>query len=95
VITINSTSKTINWCNLPTADTLKATLVKELSEDNFRSNRVDTINAYHPYTDGKSSARMIAAVEAYIQQYGVPERRKLNLYRRFKMNRMFGKEPGH
>jgi CDP-ribitol ribitolphosphotransferase / teichoic acid ribitol-phosphate polymerase len=95
VITINSTSKTINWCNLSTPDVLRSTLVNELKEDNFKANRINTINAYHPYTDGKSSARMIAAVESYIQQYGVPERRKLNLYRRFKINRMFGKEPGH
>lgn len=95
VITINSTSNTINWCNLNTVDVLRSTLMKELKEDNFRANRVNTINAYHPYTDGKSSARMINAVESYIQQHGVPERRKLNLYRRFKINRMFGKEPGN
>jgi CDP-ribitol ribitolphosphotransferase len=94
VITINSTSKTINWCNLPTAETLQATLMKELREDNFKANRVNTINAYHPFTDGKSSARMIAAVEGYILQHGVPERRKLNLYRQFRINSMFGREPG-
>jgi CDP-ribitol ribitolphosphotransferase len=95
VITINSTSKTINWCNLDTSDVLRSTLVKELQEDNFKAHRINTINAYHPYTDGKSSARMIAAVESYIQQHGVPERRKLNIYRRFKINRMFGKAPGN
>jgi hypothetical protein len=94
VITISSTSTTINWCNLDGPDALRPTLMKELKEDNFRANRVNTIKAYHPYTDGKSSSRMIAAVESYIQQHGVPERRKLNLYRRFKINKMFGKEPG-
>ena len=95
VITINSTSKSINWCNINLASELSIAVKRELQEDNFKPNRINTINAYHPYTDGKSSSRMIAAVESYIQQHGVPERRKLNLYRRFKINRMFGKEPGY
>jgi CDP-ribitol ribitolphosphotransferase / teichoic acid ribitol-phosphate polymerase len=94
VITINSTSTHIHWCNILLANTLRKTLMQEMEEDNYKANRINTINQYHPYTDGKSSARMISAVEAYIQHHGVPERRKLNLYRRLKLNRMFGKEPG-
>jgi CDP-ribitol ribitolphosphotransferase / teichoic acid ribitol-phosphate polymerase len=95
VITINSTSENINWCNLTTPGELRDALLREFREDNYRASRVNTINQYHPYTDGNSSARMIAATEGYIQQYGVPDRRKLNLYRRFKINSMFGREPGN
>jgi CDP-ribitol ribitolphosphotransferase len=72
---------------------LEHALIQELTEDRFREKRQFTIREYHPYTDGKSSARMVTAVEEYIARYGVPERRSLNLYRRFKMNNMFGSEP--
>lgn len=93
VITINSFSKNINWCNIEKPEGLRAALQQELTEDRYREKRHETIRQYHPYTDGKSSARMITAVEDYIRHYGVPEKRKLNLYRRFKINRLFGPSP--
>ena len=93
VITLNSASKNITWNNIQAPEELENALIQELTEDRFREKRQLTIQQYHPYTDGKSSVRMVTAVEEYISKHGVPERRKLNLYRRFKMNRMFGSEP--
>ena len=93
VITIKSASKNITWNNIQTPEELENALIQELTEDRFRVKRQLTIREYHPYTDGKSSVRMVTAVEEYIREHGVPERRKLNLYRRFKMNGMFGPEP--
>ena len=95
VITINSKSANINWRDIPDVSTLRNTLVDEISNDNFSDIRQNIIDMYHPYTDGKSSARMVVAVEDYIQRNGVPHRRKLNLYRRFLMSKMFGNEPRH
>jgi CDP-glycerol glycerophosphotransferase (TagB/SpsB family) len=93
VVTINSQSENINWRDIQDVSMLRTAVMDELQHDSFRANRKKTIEAYHPYTDGKSSGRMIEAVEDYIQRNGIPERRKLNLYRRFKINRTFGKEP--
>jgi len=93
VITIDSNSKNINWRNIKLHENLPEVFVNELNEDTFKQSRLETIKAYHPYTDGNSSPRMIAAVEDYILRNGVPEKRTLNLYRKFKMNRMFGSKP--
>jgi CDP-ribitol ribitolphosphotransferase / teichoic acid ribitol-phosphate polymerase len=93
VITINSHSENINWCDISNHENLHETSIKELKEDNFKDVRQSTIDQYHPYTDGNSSVRMIDAVTDYINRNGVPEQRKINLYRRYKMNKMFGKEP--
>lgn len=93
VITIRSTAETINWRDIPSATSLVETVKHELVHDAFRDARLNTIQTYHPYTDGKSSERMIEATESYIKIHGVPDKRKLNLYRRYKINKMFGRRP--
>jgi CDP-ribitol ribitolphosphotransferase / teichoic acid ribitol-phosphate polymerase len=93
VITIDSTSKNISWKNITKEESLHLAFVHELGEDPFKNSRRNIIQQYHPYTDGKSSARMIGAVEDYINRNGVPAKRKLNFWRRYKMNKMFGTNP--
>ena len=93
VITIRSSAEAINWHDIPSASELIAAANHELLHDDFREARVTTIRQYHPYTDGQSSERMISATEDYIKKYGVPEKRKLNLYRKYKINKMFGRKP--
>jgi CDP-ribitol ribitolphosphotransferase len=93
VVTINSTSENIHWCNITDSTQLKSVVLKELLEDNYKAARQKTIDLYHPYHDGQSSARMVDSVEEYIARNGVPERRQLNFYRRWKINRLFGREP--
>ena len=93
VVTVNSKSANINWRDIPSGDLLHDALMEEIEKDNFKDIRRDTIEQYHPYSDGKSSARMVAAVEEYINRHGVPSTRKLNIYRRYKMNKMFGRKP--
>ena len=65
-------------------------MLNAFQNDEHASDREKIINSYHPYSDGKSSLRMIKAVEDYINRNGVPERRKLGLLRRRKIRRMFG-----
>jgi CDP-ribitol ribitolphosphotransferase len=72
VITIRSTSETINWRDIQSADELAAAFRHELQHDTYKEARLNTIRQYHPYTDGQSSARMIAAVDDYIKEFGVP-----------------------
>jgi CDP-glycerol glycerophosphotransferase (TagB/SpsB family) len=93
VVTIKSHSDNINWRDIHQVETLRQAVMEELNNDHYKSNRVATIEAYQPYADGKSSARMVDAVEDYIKRNGVPEKRKVKLYRRFKINKIFGKEP--
>jgi len=93
VVTINSKSSNVSWRDITNSKLLKDALMEELVYDNYKNIRRYIIDQYHPYTDGKSSARMISAVEEYIGLKGVPERRKLNIYRRYLMNKMFGSEP--
>lgn len=93
VITIRSTAETINWRDLSSASNLVDAVNHELAHDDFKNARLNTIRTYHPYTDGKSSERMIEATQQYIEKFGVPEKRKLNLYRRYKINKMFGSQP--
>lgn len=93
VITLRSASHQITWRNIQSASELLPAYRKEITEDSHQAARLQTIQQYHPYNDGRSSARMIAATEAYIQQHGVPQKRNINFYRRYKMNKLFGKSP--
>ena len=49
------------------------------------------LNEYHPYTDGNSAKRMVGAVEEYIKTNGVPEKRLISWFRRYKINKIFRK----
>ena len=93
VITIRSTAESINWRDIPSAVELVSAVNHELLHDDFKAARLNTIRQYHPYTDGQSSERMITATQDYIIKFGVPEKRKINLYRKFKINKMFGRKP--
>jgi CDP-ribitol ribitolphosphotransferase / teichoic acid ribitol-phosphate polymerase len=93
VVTIRSTSANIEWCDIQDIDLLKFTILRQLANDTFQDVRKKTIALYHPYTDGLSSKRMIDAVEDYIARHGVPERRSINIYRRWKIRKLFGPEP--
>lgn len=92
-ITLNSISQNIVWLDISKPDQLQSALHDSIVNDSFAEQRQELISQYHPYNDGMSSQRMIAAVENYIAKHGVPNRRKLNLYRRCKMVKDFGVEP--
>jgi len=95
VITIGSRAENIKWENLSDSAELKESVLRNLKDDPFREQREWILNNYHPYTDGKSSIRMIEASEQFIKDSGVPDKRKLPWLRKRKMNRMFGKYSTH
>ncbi len=64
--------------------------MSNLEKDSFKDQRKYIMDNYHPYSDGKSAERMVQAVEDYIQEYGVPENRKLSIFRKFKIKKIFG-----
>jgi len=91
VITLDSISENINWEDV--ADSKEVySLSLEISngKDAFLEKRAETIANYHPYSDGKSASRMIEATINYKEQYGVPLKRKLSLWRKFKSYKKYG-----
>jgi len=91
VITINTRSKNPQWQNINSAKNLDVLVKESLLNDKYSRQRRDIISEYHPYNDGNSSERMLDEIESYLKKNGVPEYRKLNLYRRWKINNKFGK----
>lgn len=89
VITFKNISENIVWENSFDYNKLESLVASNLTEDPFSKTRKEIYNNYHPYSDGKSAERMVKAVEDYIKRNGVPKRRKLSLFRRYKINKMF------
>ena len=91
VLTFRNNSRIINWDNLDLYAGLVKSVAKNLSEDPFKEQRLKILKEYHPYTDGNSANRMVDAVEEYIKKNGVPEKRLISWFRRYKINKIFRK----
>ena len=91
VITFNNISDNILWQNSSDYNELIPLIEKNLNEDPYSKERKFIFENYHPYNDGKSAKRMVDAVADYIKKNGVPEKRKISILRRFKINSIFKK----
>jgi CDP-ribitol ribitolphosphotransferase len=91
VITFKNNSLAIKWDNQLSFDGLVNRVAENLLEDPFKQQRLKILNEYHPYTDGNSAKRMVGAVEEYIKTNGVPEKRLISWFRRYKINKIFSK----
>ena len=91
VITYNNINTQIRWDNITDATQLEKVVTENLLNDPFSSQRSEVIASYHPYSDGKSSERMIDSIQEYITLNDVPTKRKLPLLRRLKINKHFDK----
>lgn len=89
VITFRNISKDIQWEDNKEYNNLSSLIESNLVDDSFKDKRLKLNNQYHPYSDGKSAKRMVEAVKSYIKDHGVPEKRKLSLLRRMKINSIF------
>ena len=90
VVTFKNNSKNIKWEDSETYTDLASIVQSNLEKDKFREGRKEIIDNYHPYQDGRSAERMVLAIEEYISQHGVPEKRKLSWHRKMKIRKMFG-----
>ncbi len=84
VITFNNISGTIKWENSNDYTKLNELVETTIINDSFQKNRAEIIAAYHPYDDGKSALRMVEAVEHYLKDKKVPEKRKISTFRKLK-----------
>ncbi len=91
VITLNTRSENIHWCDLSSGETLIEEVDQHLGQaDHHSDERKKIISLYHPYSDGKSSVRMVGAVLNYISVYGVPEKRKVPMLRKYQTIKKYG-----
>ena len=90
VITFNNIAKTKYWQDSKIYKDLKSLVEDNLNKKKFLEKRRKLIKNYHPYTDGKSSHRMVEAVQKYISINGVPKKRKLSILRKLKIYKTFG-----
>ena len=91
VITFKNNSLAVKWDNQLSYSGLVERVVENLLEDPFKQERFNILKEYHPYTDGNSAKRMVEAVEKYIKTNGVPEKRQISWFRRYKINKIFSK----
>ena len=91
VITFKNNSLAVKWDNQLSYSGLVKRVVENLFEDPFKQQRLEILKEYHPYTDGNSAKRMVDTVEEYIKKNGVPEKRLISWFRRYKINKIFRK----
>ena len=91
VITFKNNGNNIQWENSDDYQGLSGLVNSNLSSDPFRDRRAQIVKDYHPYNDGNSALRMIEAAASYIEENGVPDKRKLTFFRRRKIHKIFGK----
>lgn len=91
VITINTLSKAIYWENINSPDTLLEAYDHALTDPAAISLRQWIVNNYDPYLDGHVCERMLNAAADYISRHGVPQKRKLNLWRKYTSIKTFGR----
>jgi len=91
VITINTKTSSPKWLNLTDSRDLVNKINETFKNDTYKGMRKEIISEYHPYNDGRSSERVLDAINEWLKVNGVPLKRKLSLYRRMKIYKMFGR----
>lgn len=91
VITLNALARDIYWTDVADASQLLAAYDEVVARDPMRERRRWIIDNYDPYLDGQCARRMFDGVRDYICRHGVPERRKLNLWRKYTSIKTFGR----
>ena len=90
VVTLNSASQNINWLNLDDENEVQISVEDILNgNDIYKDKRQDTIQQYHPYSDGESAKRMLDAVLDYESLHGIPKKRKLSFLRKLKIYKKY------
>jgi len=91
VITFKSSSETIKWTDIDDPAILNDTVDSVIKSDINKVDRKWIIDNYHPLRDGKSAQRMVEAVKQWLSQHDVPEKRKLSILRKWKVNKKYGR----
>lgn len=92
VVTFQTQKDEAHFINVEDIAKLEETIVTVLNNlDINRENIQKSVMQFHPYIDGKSSARVLDAVEKMLDGKNMPKKRKpLNLIRNFKLRKELG-----
>lgn len=90
VVTLNSASSHISWSDIDAPENLIPEIENIFAHQQEGEKQNWIKENYHPYDDGHSAKRMVDAVDEYIKENGIPEKRKLSFLRRYKVNKKFG-----
>lgn len=91
VITYGTIARDIYWKNLTNADGLCDAYEYVQTDSDSIALRQWVVDNYDPYLDGGVCRRMLEAARDYIARKGVPQQRKLNLWRKYTSIKTFGK----
>ncbi len=91
VVTLGTIAKDIYWENVTEAGQVLQAYRHALSDPESIAKRKWVVENYDPHLDGHCCQRMIAEVEDYIRRHGVPQKRKLNLWRKYTSIKTFGR----
>ena len=91
VITLDTVSQDPYWKNINDASQLISAYDEVFNNRELTEKRKWVIQNYDPYTDGNCALRMLEGVQQYIKRHGVPEKRKLNLWRKYVSIKTFGR----
>lgn len=90
VITVRTIAKDIYWENTPTPDGLEEAYRRAMNDPEAIARRQWIVDNYDPYLDGHVCERMLNAAADYIRRHGVPNKRRLNLWRKYTSVKTFG-----
>ena len=88
-------AKNIYWENVTDVSQLDSAYDRALNDPEAIRKRQWIIDNYDPYFDGKVCQRMLEGAQDYINRHGVPERRHLNLWRKYTSIKTFGRIRRH
>lgn len=91
VITLDAISKDIYWKNITDASELTQAFDEVLNNDDLKQLRQWVIDNYDPHQDGLVGKRMLDGARDFIRRHGVPDHRKLNLWRKYTSIKTFGR----
>lgn len=95
VVTFRAISKDFYWDNITEPDELSGALEKALHDTASKERRRWVIDNYDPHLDGLCAHRMLEGARDFIHRHGVPEKRKLNLWRKYTSIKTFGNPKRH
>lgn len=91
VITYRTIAKDVYWTDVTSTEQLVEAFESVQHNDDAIVKRRWVMDNYDPYLDGNVAKRMLEATADYIHRHGVPEKRKLNLWRKYMSIKTFGR----
>lgn len=89
VVTFQTQKEEPSLINVTDIDSLESTIIDTLNNLDVNSKKIkEEVDKFHPYTDGKSSQRVLDAVDEMLMGNNMPKKRKpFNFIRNFKLRK--------